>query len=616
MEEEIKTELCKWLGCSETESFNPDTDCNRQVSYGNKNTLLMEAIRLEKEIMVRYLLDHGATVRKTNDTGQGPFEIALSKGNHSIITMLLDSAKEFTSEMIEYININEIEIRADVINFLLKEMIARKIMVHLTSITSFLDVVSRLFPYPVEHQEIDQLIYQLPRFPEEIREEQRAALIKRFKDNNYNSHLYIPLINALLAYQDDRCLSGDRIGNTLNDLVCRLTLSVKANPVLQTEKERNGLLVNGKSPMSKGSLGEIYSDTFEGERIITKVEERFNKDVLQEAVINFCIINEFITMNPIRFPSLVPTYGFFLCEQEPEGFRNAAHFAQICTSPNGLGNKSHLYIVQKNIENTISFQDFLGTAAATLDSIKRIICIVFSQLQELQESQYGIYHGDLHGKNILVSPDGKNVYIIDWGLSGFTMNGKQYKGFSQKEYQDHFNDRSIITTGAIDFYFLLFIIFFSSPDVSIKKWASIMRKLLFKNKFVKSMDRDGNFIYIQDEDTATFNDGDKPFNCIKLGQQTTYGAPWLYQFLESTENLYTRVYVSADVHQKNVEVLNQLSYRYLLREMFTYDKSFEAIMKSVHTERGLGKKTRHKKSRINHKKKNKQSNKKNNKKNK
>ena len=162
MEEIIKKEMCKWLRCKETVSFDPDTDSNKQLSYGQENTLVMEAIIKEKENIVHYLLEHGASVLKPNKLGVGPLEYALiHDAGTSIVTMLLDYGKDDNKEMIEKTNVNQDGIPPSLFVFLLEQMIARKIKVSFVTISSFRDA-SMHMKNPAQKDHILQLISQLP----------------------------------------------------------------------------------------------------------------------------------------------------------------------------------------------------------------------------------------------------------------------------------------------------------------------------------------------------------------------------------------------------------------------------------------------------------------------
>ena len=406
-----------------------------------------------------------------------------------------------------------------------------------------------------------------------------SLLFEQFRMNGYDLHLAHLLIDSLLEYLDDKCTTGNRTSMNDNDIICRIHFKYQPNPVDMSEKIINGSLVNRKIPISKGRNGFVYEDLFDGLPIINKAVNEDQLEInqnLQEAVINMSIINKFLIANPKVFPSLVPTYGFFLCKQ-----LQTPNDLQICTVPDS--GVSYLNIIQKKIENTIPFNDFILTAIATLDILQKILSKIIIQLIHLQESGYQLYHGDLHGDNILVTQDGSQCWIIDWGQAGFTINGKRYKGIGQDDYQYPFKDlRNVpINTGAVDIYFLLEILTDSYHE-NVRHWAIDMKRRLFTELCpFKKLEFDISLgAYkkrnIKSEDTASIQSETYQFNStINSNNDIEIGCFWLYYFLKEMEE-FGDDKDRLELHKENVSLLNQYTYRVLFGAMIQLDKNWQS----------------------------------------
>jgi thiamine kinase-like enzyme len=61
----------------------------------------------------------------------------------------------------------------------------------------------------------------------------------------------------------------------------------------------------------------------------------------------------------------------------------------------------------------------------TLDQLRTYLIKIFTQLSELEKTEYQLIHGDLHANNILISNN--KAYIIDWGQSSFLYKGKRIR---------------------------------------------------------------------------------------------------------------------------------------------------------------------------------------------
>jgi hypothetical protein len=414
------------------------------------------------------------------------------------------------------------------------------------------------------------------RYAEEIkwptfRHEERMSLIDLF--SGYSGHLTVALLNKLTYYHDDTCLSRSRNdGRTLKDMICKMTLAYKPNPITEAELAQNAtLMLNNDTeqksvlPFNIGKNGYVYKHTlntpthlFHGDTLITKASKTFNLNTLKEAVVNMCIINDYLEKNP--YAPLVPTYGFFLCEQEQV---SAGEPVRICSVRKERGDgKKRVFIVQRYMEGTITLKEYVNLPTATLERVQQILVRVLRTLIHLQNGPFNVYHGDLHAENILVTPDGLRCWIIDWGYASFTIEGFRYGGETEVEYTE---GKEFINTGAIDIYFLLGTLARSRSDNDkIRTWSSAIRTLLFKNcVLMKDLGKP-----ITDDTVVMQNE---------LGQNILYsGGLWLYSVLAYIDAQYwaqakDQTTDISPLHQKNVELLNMYTYDYLFTKLREID---------------------------------------------
>ena len=399
------------------------------------------------------------------------------------------------------------------------------------------------------------------------------SLLSLYNDKNLRD----ALLDKLTYYQDDECLSGERSGNTLNDMICKMTLAYKPNPSTKSELLQNSTLLLDTDtdklvipPLASGENGEIYKHTlnkqpFDRDTIVTKVSQELSIDTLKEAVVNMCIINDYLEKHPNA--PLVPTYGFFLCNQEKV---SPGQPAIICSIVEGhpVEDGPRLFIVQKHMEGTITLDAYINSSSASLERVQQILVRVLRTLIDLQNGPFKLSHGDLFSKNILVTPDGLKCWIIDWGYASFTLNRTRYLGFSEMEYNTQSN---LIISGACDIYFLLGSLRYTTNQ-DIKEWSGSKRSDLFDRCFLAK---------------EVFNGAISPiaYN-TKVGED--YGkslyfvyAKWLYRALIYVESHST----SGDLlHKENIRLLNKYTYAYLFDQLKEIDTRLNTVDEFVNKE--------------------------------
>ena len=373
------------------------------------------------------------------------------------------------------------------------------------------------------------------------------TIFQGYKANypNYNTDL-VELLISTVEQNKNVCESNkdwERPDHekTLQNMKCTFSHTYKIAPKTKLELTKNSELV--KTYVNQGVNGQIYIHPFDDSQIVTKVTKRFDSSVIQELVICFCILNTFLEQYPDA--PLVPTYGFFLCSKDKNSNQ------QYCISDKPMDGIPHIFIVQKFMEDTITFRTWIKNGAILSDIIVKVNEIV-EFLSFLQESEFDIYHSDLHGENILIKPDGSRFWIIDWGNACFTSNGKRFIGNIERNLYREDHDPKI-SSGAIDIYFLLNDIRNNSPIAEVKLWAYTFRSFLFNDSFYSLPDR-----FIQPEDEFYIG---LPFsNCN-----------YLYNGLWNTERRADRFRV--ETHAKNIVVLNKFRYQFIKTKLKEFEDS-------------------------------------------
>jgi len=159
------------------------------------------------------------------------------------------------------------------------------------------------------------------------------------------------------------------------------------------------------------SLWTIQSGSEKVKDIIVKTRKLDVKnrddEPLFEAYINFVLINNIIVLNPGI--GLVPTFGLFYCGIKGDIF---------CVDKDGnkIDENNSIFIVQeqKNAKPLSVVKKFT----------KEMLIQLFDILVKLEEN--GIYHCDINYGNVLVDETNNDkIYLIDFGLASFMINGKQ-----------------------------------------------------------------------------------------------------------------------------------------------------------------------------------------------
>ena len=343
-------------------------------------------------------------------------------------------------------------------------------------------------------------------------------------------------------------------------MICKNTLLYHAIPILQNELTRNGSLVNGQPSGGNGINGKVMfpRDPFHGTHLITKVPltdyRNDSSDLLRELFTNFVILNQYLLTHP-NCTTLVPTYGFFMCNKNNDS-------SQVCDAPKRLDGLPNIFIIQKRMQGQTFFDVLNQVALYPLIRIKRIISKMMRTLIDLSEGVYQLTHFDLHSQNILIenpNQNDPNPLIIDWGMSSFSFQGRRITNF----LEDRYLNKTPIISGAYDMNFILNeLIRFSTnqihpktyhytvrvqPHLQLDQWARNMHRRIFHNQFKSN-------VHV-------------PFTSNEYDN-------YLIKKLTEVERTIKNKANRQQVHVFNLQRLNQLTYRYIYQEMCLEDPEF------------------------------------------
>ena len=187
---------------------------------------------------------------------------------------------------------------------------------------------------------------------------------------------------------------------------------------------------------SKTNTSRLYRH----EDVLVKSQEEFNEQKsLMEAFVNLVILKPYLDAHPNS--PLVPCYGFFMCPTRgtiicPTEYEYEDEEEEETDDPRD-NREPYLFLIQKHQEGIPFYQWVHGKS---ISDVHRVMIQLFSCLNRLQQTEYRLVHNDLHGGNIIVSPDGSMSWIIDWGEASFTYRGVRYSQSSERMSSGSWND--------------------------------------------------------------------------------------------------------------------------------------------------------------------------------
>jgi serine/threonine protein kinase len=290
-----------------------------------------------------------------------------------------------------------------------------------------------------------------------------------------------------------------------------------------------------KHEIGSGENGIIYeSGLFKSQPIITKLT--FDDSCIQELFINMVIINDIISTHRLD-GFLIPTYGAFLCPATLKK-RKTTTATEICEDTQ---KPRKILFTQQQIDGVTLDQAF-RQKKATLKQVRHIMKDIFTVLLMFERSPYGLVHYDLHSGNIMINDEG--LWIIDFGLSTFTLHGKRYENFITSNY---IGKTKMVHGSMYDIWFLLASLYYLVDD-DARDYLRSKKRMIF-NLFYRYGHHEPKPVHFDDE----YNE-----------RRPVY---WLYDMLKKME---TNAAGGMDrrSHDANVKVLEQYSYSRIKTDFF------------------------------------------------
>jgi hypothetical protein len=216
-----------------------------------------------------------------------------------------------------------------------------------------------------------------------------------------------------------------------------------------TDRDNKSKIINGNTHISNGTYGVVYKFKIDKKDVILKVPTQINVNIINEAFVNLCIINDYI----IKYPNdhhLVFTYGLFFCNVD-----KSESGTQICNEnkENEVKGYPYIHLIQDYLKESKTLKDVLLGSDIDLITLKKYISQIFSQLANLQNGKFKLKHNDLSFNNIMIKDD--KAYIIDWGCASFTHDDVLYYDSNHIFMDYSSNDDTIINSVIDDVYLFI-----------------------------------------------------------------------------------------------------------------------------------------------------------------
>jgi serine/threonine protein kinase len=201
---------------------------------------------------------------------------------------------------------------------------------------------------------------------------------------------------------------------TFNDMLCYFLSEYSPKP-RDFEKKSQLLLERIRV---RSEAGRLFKNKVADQPFLVKVPLEDTEDTVSELYVNMIIVNRILLNPTLRdfHPMFVPSYGIYVCATNIDDEFNTDTELQTCVGD--LNGKPTLFLIQHYIEKQTSLLDLLLHERISLKRLQYYAIHVFSTMATLQASCLRLCHNDLHGNNILITPEHKVVFI-DWGLASF-----------------------------------------------------------------------------------------------------------------------------------------------------------------------------------------------------
>ena len=360
---------------------------------------------------------------------------------------------------------------------------------------------------------------------------------------HYNTMAEYPeLVDAIVEHtpqlQPSMC---QRPSTTFLKQQCDVEQAFSPFPETEAERETNRTLL--QQHVGKGAFGQVTRLQWTDLPLLTKSPLKYDAsstpEMIKELFVNMVVLNDFVDRvqeRPEDYAQLVPTYGFFVCDQRKDG-----KLVRHCETGDEY---PYVYLIQQEVKGQ-SLRNWLDQkpSRSTDATILPLLVKVFRTLALLQASPFKVTHNDLSPDNILVADNG-DVYLIDWGRVSFVYEGETYPSAVER-IQEFDRPGQRLVTGAADLFLILSNLLSDGPTLKdIKALKENMIASLFPDQLFRA------FLYEEElyltlhglEEDSEAPDAMHHFFVQKLNRFTYHDALML---LENAAKQATRVVTPA-----------------------------------------------------------------------
>jgi ubiquinone biosynthesis protein len=192
-------------------------------------------------------------------------------------------------------------------------------------------------------------------------------------------------------------------------------------------------------PLAAASIAQVHAATLRtGERVVVKVQRptvtsTVTRDLAAMSWIAPYLIGRIPVSALANPPALVELFAETIVEEldfrlEADNMLDVAAVFAATGQRSVVVPRPHPTLVTRRVLvmerlSGFSFDDVDGMKAAGIDTTEVVRALMISFLEGA--IIHGVFHGDLHGGNLFVQPDGK-VALLDYGITGRLDEGKRH----------------------------------------------------------------------------------------------------------------------------------------------------------------------------------------------